>query len=64
MATSASGVVSVLAGLAALGVGSFTYAAYQRDIRLARARVGTGSQLAKTRRARSNTRLQARVLQS
>jgi pimeloyl-ACP methyl ester carboxylesterase len=42
-------VVWTLAGLAALGVALYTYAAYQRDIRVARGRVATGSLIAQTR---------------
>jgi pimeloyl-ACP methyl ester carboxylesterase len=37
------------AGLAAAGIGWTTYAAYQRDIRAARARVASGSLMAETR---------------
>ena len=39
----------ILAGLAVLGIGSFTYATYHRDIRAARARVAIGSWMAQTR---------------
>ncbi|HSF56873.1 MAG TPA: alpha/beta hydrolase [Candidatus Binatia bacterium] len=42
-------VMWALAGLAVLGMGWFTYATYQRDIRAARERVATGSYMAQTR---------------
>jgi pimeloyl-ACP methyl ester carboxylesterase len=42
-------IVRILAGLAALGIGWFTYAAYQHDIHVARERVATGSRIAQTR---------------
>jgi 2-hydroxy-6-oxonona-2,4-dienedioate hydrolase len=41
-------VIGTVAGLAALGIGASVYAVYQRDIRAARARVESGSQVAAT----------------
>lgn len=41
--------IGTVARLAALGVGAFTYAAYRRAIRAARARIQSGSEVAATR---------------
>lgn len=41
--------IGTVAGLAAVGVGAFTYAAYRRAIRAARARIESGSEVAATR---------------
>ncbi len=42
-------VIGTVAGLAALGIGAYAYAAYRRDICAARARIDSGSQVAATR---------------
>jgi pimeloyl-ACP methyl ester carboxylesterase len=42
-------VIAAVAGLAALGIGTAAYAAYRRDIRAARARIASGSQVVVTR---------------
>ena len=41
--------IGTVAGLAALGLGAFAYVVYGRDIRAARARIESGSQVAATR---------------
>src|SRR5512146_212672 len=56
--------IGTVAGLAAVGVGAFTYAAYRRAIRAARARIESGSEVAATRCGRIEYALAGQGLRS